>query len=430
MKLFNTATTFILPFCGLSLLATARAQEANPSATVSLTAIVSEITSKNPEAAFYEAELDEARARRLAAGTRDNPELSLDLGRKRVTDAGGALVGEGTAWSVSVSQTFEWPGRLALRKAIANHDIALAELGLARFNAALASRARTLAYGLHAAHERAAAAAEVASRYQALRELFLAREPGGITPLLETRVIEAQELTLQKRATEAQLAVQAALVELNQLRGLPVDTPITLAPVKLALGSTPDLDRMLSAARENSFEFRAAKLELEQQGLVVSLARNEGRPGFTVSPYLSQERAGDKERTYGIGLSVPLTVNGRAGANVAAAEARRRQAETAVLVAQRNLEREVITVTHRLAAKLAESAKWTPDAARKFREAAELADRHYRLGAVPISTYVELQNSYLDAIEALYETQQEALEAAGTLQLLTGLELNAVETQP
>ena len=430
MKLFNTATTFILPFCGLSLLAAARAQEANPSATVSLPAIVSEITSKNPEAAFYEAELDAARARRLAAGTRDNPELSLDLGRKRVTDAGGALVGEGTAWSVSVSQTFEWPGRLALRKAIANHDIALAELGLARFNAALASRARTLAYGLHAAHERAAAAAEVASRYQALRELFLAREPGGITPLLETRVIEAQELTLQKRATEAQLAVQAALVELNQLRGLPVDTPITLAPVKLALGSTPDLDRILSAARENSFEFRAAKLELEQQGLVVSLARNEGRPSFTVSPYLSQERAGDKERTFGLGLSVPLPVSGRAGANVANAEARRRQAETAVLVAQRNLEREVITVTHRLAAKLAESAKWTPDAASKFREAAELADRHYRLGAVPISTYVELQNSYLEAIEALYETQQEALEAAGTLQLLTGLELNAVETQP
>lgn len=430
MKLLNTTTSFLLPLCGLGLLATARAQEATPSVAVSLPALVSEITSKNPEVAFYEAELDAARAGRKAAGTRENPELSLELGRKRVTDPSGALAGEGTAWSVSVSQTFEWPGRLALRKSIANQDIALAELGLARFKAALASRARTLTYGLHAAHERAAAAAEVASRYQALRELFLAREPGGITPLLETRVIEAQELTLQKRATEAQLAVQAALVELNQLRGLPVDTPITVAPVRLALGSAPDLDRILSAARENSFEFRAAKLELEQQGLVVSLARNEGRPSFTVSPYLSQEKAGDKERTFGIGLSVPLPVTGRAGANIAAAEARRRQAETTVLVAQRNMEREVITVTHRLAAKLAESAKWTPDAARRFREAAELADRHYRLGAVPISTYVELQNSYLEAIEALYETQQEALEASGTLQLLTGLELNAVETQP
>lgn len=55
---------------------------------------------------------------------------------------------------------------------------------------------------------------------------------------------------------------------------------------------------------------------------------------------------------------------------------------------------------------------------------------HYRLGAVPISTYVELQNSYLDAIEALTATQQEALEAASQLQLLTGLALNAGEAQP
>lgn len=395
-----------------------------------LDAIVADIVARNPELAFYEAELEAAKAGRRAAGTRENPELSLGVGRKRVTDPSGALAGEGTAWSVTVSQTFEWPGRLSLRKAIANQDVALAELGLARFKAALANRARTLTYGLHAAHERAAAAAEVASRYQTLRELFLAREPGGITPLLETRVIEAQELTLQKRATEAQLAVQTVLVELNQLRGMPVDTPVTVAPVKLALGAAPDLDQILSAARENNFEFRAAKIELEQQGLVVSLARNEGRPSFTVSPYLSQEKAGDKERTLGVSLSVPLPVNGRAGANVASAEARRRQAETAVLVAQRNMEREVITAAHRLAAKLAESAKWTPDAARKFRDAAELADRHYRLGAVPISTYVELQNSYLEAIEALYETQQEALEAAGKLQLLTGLELSAVETQP
>ncbi|KAB2910563.1 MAG: TolC family protein, partial [Dechloromonas sp.] len=300
-------------------MAAAHAQEATPAGAVTLTAFVREITSQNPEVAFYEAELAAAKAGRQAAGTRDNPELSLEVGRKRVTDLSGALAGEGTAWTVSVSQTFDWPGRLSLRKAIANHDIALAELGLARFKAALASRARILAYGLHAAHERAAAAAEVASRYQALRELFVAREPGGITPLLETRVIEAQELTLQKRATEAQLAVQAALVELNQLRGLPVDSPITMAPVKLALGSAPDLENILSAARENNFEFRAAKLELEQQGLIVSLARNEGRPSFTVSPYLSQEKAGDKERTFGVGLSMPLPVSGRARANVASA---------------------------------------------------------------------------------------------------------------
>ncbi len=407
----------------LLLLATAPLA-AEPAA---LDTLVTEIVTNNPELAFYEAEIEAARAGRQAAGTRENPELALDLGRKRVTGAGGILAGEGTAWAVSVSQTFEWPGRLALRKAIANHDLALAELGFARFKAALAARARTLAYGLHAAHERAAAAAEVAARYEALRELFLARDPGGITPLLETRVIEAQELALQHCATGAQLAVQAALVELNQLRGRPVDTPLLVAPAPLAFAAAPDLAAILAAAHENNFEFRAAKIELEQQGLVVSLARHEGRPSFTVSPYYARERAGDTERTFGVGLSVPLPVSGRTGANTATAEARRRQAEAAVLVAQRNLEREVIIAARTFTAKRAETARWSPDAAQKFRDAAGLADRHYRLGAVPISTYVELQNSCLEAIDALYETQQELLAAAGTLQLLTGLDLHSAD---
>lgn len=424
--------TFPRSFWAILLTAAALRAQTPPAETppLQLPALVAEIAASNPELKFYEAEIDAAKAGRRAAGTLQNPELGLDLGRKRVTDASGALADEGTAWSVSISQTFEWPGRLSLRKAIANHDIVLAELGLARFRAALASRARTLTYGLHAAHERAAATAEVAARYQALRELFLARDPGGITPLLETRVIEAQELALQHRATEAQLAVQAALVELNQLRGVSVDMPIRVASVKLAFNTAPSLDAILSAARENNFEFRAAKIELEQQGLVVSLARNEGRPSVTLSPYYAQEKAGDKEHMFGLGVSVPLPVSRRASANVAVAEARRRQAETVVLVAQRKMEREVIIAAHTFSAKIAETAKWSPDAAQKFRDAAELADRHYRLGAVPISTYVELQNSYLEAIDALYETQQETLEAGGTLQLLTGLDFKAVETQP
>ena len=41
--------------------------------------------------------------------------------------------------------------------------------------------------------------------------------------------------------------------------------------------------------------------------------------------------------------------------------------------------------------KLDEMAAWRADAQQQFREAAELADRHYRLGAVPVTIYVEMQ---------------------------------------
>ena len=74
-------------------------------------------------------------------------------------------------------------------------------------------------------------------------------------------------------------------------------------------------------------------------------------------------------------------------------------------------------------ARLAEMARWRPDAAEKLREAAELADRHYRLGAVPLATYVELQKQYLEAVEAILDTKRDALQAAQELEILTGLSL-------
>lgn len=407
----------------------ASARSAEPA--VAIDALVNEIVTKHPELSYYEAEIDAARAARRSSATLADPELSASVGRKRVRDSAGALAGEGTAWSVSLAQTFEWPGRLALRKSLANGQVELAELGLARFRAALTARARTLAYGLYAAQEKAAASAEVAARYRELREVFLARDPAGLTPLLETRVIEAQELSLQRRATEAALVAQTSLVELNQLRGVPYASSLRTTLGRLVFQSGPSLESALAAALENNFDFRAARLELAQQGLTVSLARNERRPGVTVAPFLSQETAGDRERIFGLGFTVPLPVGPRGAANVTNAEARRRQAETAVVVAQRKLEREVVTASLAFTARLAETAKWSPDSAEKFREAAALADRHYRLGTVPLATFVGLQAAYLDAIDALFDTQLEAIEAGLKLQELTGLDFNAVQiSQP
>lgn len=397
---------------------------------VQLPALVAEITANNPELKFYEAEIAAAKAGRRSAAALSDPELSLDLGRKRAVDRTGVLEGEGRAWAVSVTQKFEWPGRLGLRKAIANRQVELAELGLDRFRNALVARARTLAYSLHAANAEAAAIREVADRFAALKETFLARDPAGVTPLLETRVIEASELALQRRATEAELAVQAALIELNQLRGVNAGTPLRVGSPALKLNDAPKTDALLAAAFENNFDFRIRRVELEQQGFLVRLARNERYPSISVTPYYSDETAGSHEKKVGIGLSVPLPLTNRTRSAVDVAEARRRQAEAAALVAQRELERDVLTAAQAFTTKLAESRRWAADSATKFREAAELADRHYRLGAVPIATYVELQNSYLDAVEALLDTQRKALEAGLKLQQLTGLDFNPVEIAP
>lgn len=409
----------VLPVLTLQVLASTNAPPAKPAPTPP-ESVVAEALTRNPELEFYEAEIAAATAGRRSAGTWRNPELNGMLGQK--TAESGGSTSEGVAWSVSVLQPFEWPGRIGLRKAIANQDLELANLGLARFKTALAGRVRALAYGLFAAQEKSAAATEVADRFRALREVLVQRDPAGLTPLLEIRVIEATELNAQRKASEALRVTQSALLELNQLRGAPPQSPLEIAKSPLKFHPPADRDTLLAMARTNNFELKVRAVELAQQGLRVDLARNERFPVVALGPTFMEENAGtERERILGLTVSLPLPLWNRNRANVETASARRTQAAVSYELAQRDVTRRVLEAALTYETKLGQMAEWRPDSVAHFREAAEVADRHYRLGAVPISTYVELQKQYLDAVEGLLDTQREALEAAVQLELLTGM---------
>ena len=115
------------------------AAEPKPPAVITLDALVAQALAENPELKFYEAEIAAAKGERKAAGAWANPEVSGEVGRKRVR---GDVSAEGTAWAVSVQQTFAWPGRVSLRKAIADRQVQLADAGLDQFRAALAAEVR------------------------------------------------------------------------------------------------------------------------------------------------------------------------------------------------------------------------------------------------------------------------------------------------
>ena len=74
---------------------------------------------------------------------------------------------------------------------------------------------------------------------------------------------------------------------------------------------------------------------------------------------------------------------------------------------QREVERRVAQSAATLEAKREEIANVEQtDTMAKFREAAELADRNYRLGAVPLTIYVETQKQYLEAIGRCSDDQE------------------------
>ncbi|OYV04176.1 MAG: transporter [Verrucomicrobiales bacterium VVV1] len=376
---------------------------------------------------FYKAEIAVAKSGRSVAGRLSNPELNLALGQNRTRGSNASV--EGVAFSVSLAQPIEWPGRLGLRKAIADRDIALAELGLNQFRSFLAARVKVLGYALATQQDNAAAAADVADRITSVKEVIVQREPAGIAPLLEAKILEASEVTVQSKASESAVEMQKALLELNQLMGRRADSPLQVRRTEFVTSKTAPLADLLNQAAQNNYAIRVRRAELEQQGLKVALTQNERYPTFTVGPSISQENAGDKETVIGLSLSVPLPLWDDGRAAVTTSQARRMQAEASLQSTFREVEREITEAWLILETQRKRLDAWKPDSLATFADAARLADRHYRLGAVPISTDIEMQDKYLEATEAINDTRLDILRAALDLEQLAGSADSKIQTK-
>ena len=390
--------------------------------------LVNQALQRNPELNFFVAEIAAAKGAVRTARIIRNPELSTEFGYKNSRENSGGVSGDGAILALSFSQTFEYGGRIALRKAIANHELGLAELHLQQFRLTLAARVRSLSFAMTTAHERTKVVQEVASRTQALNDVLKQRPLAGIAPQLEAEIISASLLTFQRQERESTLAEKTIAAELNQLCGRSANAPLRVyaSPIVFTSRSVPGL---VEAAHSNAFDIRIRQVELAQQGFKVALSKNERFPAIAVGPFYSLENAIDREQRVGLGVSLPLPLWDRNEGNIASSKARQQQAEASLVVAKREVERRVTQTAATLEAKRAEIEAWKAGAMAKLREATELADRNYRLGAVPLTTYVEIQKQYLEAISAFNDAQKDALDAAQTLEILTGQKLYREEQQ-
>src|SRR6058998_869246 len=236
---------------------------------VSLDALVAEALARNPEIKVYSAEIAAAKGERRTAGEWQNPEASTETGAKIVRDYHGNTLGDGIIWTLGATQTFEYPGRVTLRKAIANHQVALAELGLEGFRTALAARVRAAAFRAALGKAKADAADEIAKRFDELATVLSQRPAAGVAQQADVRIIEASAITLKRRPLEAQREMQSAIYELNQLRGARIDSPLELPRVDLRLNPLPLVASLIFTARERNCDIRTRVIELEQQGYKV-----------------------------------------------------------------------------------------------------------------------------------------------------------------
>ena len=395
--------------------------QAQTGPAMSLDRLAQDVVANNPERQFYQRQIETAGVERAAAGRWADPEAVVEFGERRQNDRmTGAPLGDGPAYAVSVVQPIEFGGRIALRRAIAERQIDLARMGLQQFDATLLARVRSLGYGLFAADEKAAAARTVAARMRTLARVVVTRDPAGPAPRLEAASLEAGAISAERTASAADAEANATLHELNQLRGAPFAARIRIVRPDMTMPDLPSATALATKAAANNFELKSLRVQFEQQGLRVDLARKARIPVVSVGPYYDRARSDTRETNYGVRLSTTLPLWNRQAGEVAAEQGRQAQANATLIAAERRIERDVFDQAAQYEAKRRALGEWKGASPQRFAEAAAEADRSYRLGAIPLTIYMQMQQSYVDAINAVLDTRREALEALLQLRALNG----------
>ncbi|MEG3125117.1 TolC family protein [Sphingomonas sp. GB1N7] len=388
---------------------------------ISLDRLAQDVVSNNPERQFYQRQIETAGVERAAAGRWADPEAVVEFGQRSANDrTTGGLLGEGVTYAVSIVQSIEFGGRIALRRAIAERQVALAKIGLQQFDATLAARARSLGYGLFAADEKAAAARTVAQRMRDLAHIIVSRDPAGPAPRLEAASLQAGAIGAERTAAIADAEANSALYELNQLRGAPFAARIRIIRPDMTLPDLGSGQTLAESANASNFELKALRAQFEQQGLRVDLARKARIPTLGVGPYYDRARSDIRETNYGVRLSTTIPLWNRQAGEVAVEQGRQAQANATLLNAERRIARDVFDQAAKYEAKRKALSSWEGASPQSFASAAQDADRNYRLGAIPLTTYMQMQQSYVEATNAVLDTRREALESLLQLRALNG----------
>lgn len=390
-------------------------------------ALVTRALANNAELKAYEAEVLAARGQRNQAGFFKNPEVTVELGGREVRDSENILQGSGTTFSLTVMQTLEFPGKGTLRKAIANKNVEIAELGLAQFRLSLAAQVRLLAYEYLAAASTARAAESVYKQSRAVAEQLGASGDFGARLQLESRLVQASLVELGARIKEASLRSERARTRINALLGRPQSLPIRITSSFAPPTAAFDRSAVILAAQSGSPLLQIRRKELERSARELTATRLDIAPDFAIGPFFSRDVAGDTEQNLGGAISATLPVWDWNIGNIQSARARMAVAEALRVKAEREVEAEVLGLIKAYELTRRQIAMVPQGLLSGVQEASTLAETQYRNGSIGAQLYLDTQAAYLNSLQVSQEAILDAWRAVLDIGLLTGGQLETLK---
>jgi len=296
---------------------TARAEAPSAEDPV-LEGLVSEALARNPQLLAAQQLERAASARPVQAGARPGPTLGVfyqndgvapSLGREPMTMLG-----------VTAGQEIPYPGRLGLRRQVAEANAELAGSDVQRVRLSLVASVKRAYYGLAVARSLATLAMEHRKVWDEVRETARVRYASAVGSQQEMLRAQMEATRVQALHAQHHAEARARQAEINALRARPLDTPIEVPDILSLPADGRSLEEITGAVEAASPELKAAEVTVARDERAVSLARLEAKPDFAVQGGLINR--GGLPPMWQASASVSLASRARAAGALAEAQAR------------------------------------------------------------------------------------------------------------
>lgn len=426
MKKMRTPLALVLAASAIML----HAQETQPP-PISVKSLVAIALENNAELKAFETEVAAAKGQRTQAGFFKNPEVSVEIGGREVRDSGNVLQGNGTTLRVSLMQTFEFPGKGTLRKAIANNNIQIAELGLEQFRLSLTGQVRVLAYEHVAAVTEVRAAEAIYKQNSELVAQLNTQSHFGARLQIEAGLVQASLVELAAAIKNASLRREETRTQLNALLGRPQSLPLRISTPLAPPTVTLHANTLVFAAQNRNPLLQIRKKELERSARELAAARLDIAPDFAIGPFFSRDVAGDTEQNIGGAISAAIPLWDWNIGHIQSAKARSAAAEALRMKAERDMEAQILSQLKAYELTQRQLVMIPSHLLKNIQETSSLADTQFRNGSIGAQLYLNSQTAYLNALRASQNAVLDAWRAVLDLNLLTGGSLDtSTEANP
>jgi cobalt-zinc-cadmium efflux system outer membrane protein len=410
------------------LLGPVRAQAAPSAEPLTMAQAVTTALVRNRDVLAARLDIETAQFDRVAASIYPNPTFSYTLSNIVLGEANAQYppIPQPGAFgqpqhSFSISEVVDIWAKRSARIRSAEQSIVVKRLLVEDALREIVYQVRTGFLDVLRAQEGRDLARETNARYGETVRITRARFAAGDISQNELRKIELESLRYQTAVIDAESELDLARQKLAGLLGFAAADALPKA-VSQAAGRSPlpAPDTLLSAAKEQRPDLRAALNGRSAATLALSSARREALPEISLS--LSYQHSdftasGDNPNSLGLGIALPLPLFDRNQAAIGRARVDEKRADNAAERAWLQVQQDVNGSVRRVArSQLLLDAFESGGMSERAEAALRVAERAYKVGAASLLDLLEAQRTYLDTraqyLRAQHEYRQSLVEVS------------------